>query len=259
MARERSPARETAENMYLQSGGKIKLKDIALELGLGDTQIRKWKSIDRWDDKLKGNVTDASKSKVTNPTKKRGAPFGSKNALGNRGGKGGPPRNSNAVIHGFFQKHFPPETVEIMEQIETRSPIDILWDNIVIQYTAIVRAQQIMFVQDKADETKVLKKQAEGQYGDTLEWEIQHAWDKQATFLQAQSRAMTTLQGMITKYEELCRQGKADEEQQLRIEKLKVEIAKVKGDEDPNEDDGFMDALKGRAAEVWNKYGETET
>ncbi|GAA4827940.1 phage terminase small subunit [Paenibacillus vulneris] len=234
MARERSPARETAEKMYIDSGGSMKLRDIASELGLGDTQIRKWKSIDRWDDKLTGNVTVAGNSNVTNPPKKRGAPLGSKNALGNRGGKGGPPKNSNAVKHGFFQRYFPPETVEIMEQIETSSPLDILWDNIVIQYTAIIRAQQIMYVRDQDDKTTT---KIEEKSGNVIgeRWEVQQAWDKQSNFLQAQSRAMTTLQGLIKQYDELLKTDLATKEQKLRIAKIKGEVALL--DQKANKDD----------------------
>ena len=36
---------------------------------------------------------------------------------------------------------------------------------------------------------------------------------------------MGTLNNMIRQYEEMCRQGQADEEQQLRIAKLKAEVA----------------------------------
>lgn len=41
-----------------------------------------------------------------------------------------------------------------MQAIEAKSPLDILWDQIMIQYTAIIRAQQIMYVRDRADMTK---------------------------------------------------------------------------------------------------------
>ena len=111
--RERSPDRDKAKKMWLDSGGKMKLKDIAAALGLGETQIRKWKSQERWEDDLKGNVTNQTKSNVT----KRGAPYGNKNALGNkggapkgnknavgnRGGPGGPPGNKKAVVTGEFE------------------------------------------------------------------------------------------------------------------------------------------------------------
>lgn len=115
--------------------------------------------------------------------------------------------------------------MEIMEQISERSPLDLLWDQITIQYTAIVRAQRIMFVRDQEDETRVLKKDSSSDNFFEQEWEYQHAWDKQATFLQAQSRAMSTLRSLIKQYEEMIRVGQGDEEQRLRIHKLKGEIA----------------------------------
>lgn len=65
MARSRSPNRDKAKQLYLDSRGKILLKDIAAALGVGDTQIRKWKSTDKWDDELKGTLPKR-KSNVTN-------------------------------------------------------------------------------------------------------------------------------------------------------------------------------------------------
>lgn len=91
MARERSPERDKAKAMWLESGGAMKLKDIAAALSIGETQVRKWKSQDRWADELKGNVTNEANSNVT---KRKGAPKGNKNAVGNRGGA--PPGNQNA-------------------------------------------------------------------------------------------------------------------------------------------------------------------
>ncbi|GIO03004.1 hypothetical protein J5TS2_36720 [Brevibacillus halotolerans] len=219
MARARSPNREKAEIMYLESGGNMLLKDIAEQLGVSDSQIRKWKNQDQWESKLNSNATNTN----SNVTKRVGAPEGNKNAVGNRGGAA-PRRNSNAVSHGFFRKYFPEETADIMMEIETKSPIDMLWENVVIQYTAIVRAQRIMFVRDQDDETRVLKKEKPGMFGTEEEWEYQHSWDKQATFLNAQSRAMATLQGLIKRYEEMLNSSLATEEQRLRVEKLKGEI-----------------------------------
>jgi phage terminase small subunit len=65
MARARSPSRDKAFELWKESGGKRKLKDIAAELDVTDTQVRKWKNQDKWDDLLKGNVTIAKRN-VTN-------------------------------------------------------------------------------------------------------------------------------------------------------------------------------------------------
>jgi uncharacterized protein YjcR len=219
MPRARDPNRDRAFEIWREHGGNITNRQIAEMIGVNEKVVAVWKQRDKW------NVVQQSETKVVQQKKsnKGGAPPGNKNAVGNSGGAA-PKRNSNAVTHGLFRKYFPEEAAEIMEQIEKRSPIDILWDNIVIQYTAIVRAQQIMFVRDKDDMTKVLKRVKEGDTVTEHEYELQFAWDKQANFLQAQSRAMATLQSMITRYEELCRSDLATEEQRLRIEKLKAEV-----------------------------------
>lgn len=113
MARERSPDRDKAKQMWLESGGTMKLKDIAAALSIGETQVRKWKSQDKWTNDLNSNVTNESKGNVT----KRGAPKGNKNAVGNRGGapagnkravgnkggSGGPLRNKKDVTTGEFE------------------------------------------------------------------------------------------------------------------------------------------------------------
>lgn len=65
MARARSPNRYKAFEIYKNNDGNIKLIDIAKELNIKDSQIRKWKSQDNWDEKLKGALP-ISKSNVTN-------------------------------------------------------------------------------------------------------------------------------------------------------------------------------------------------
>ncbi|MED1790325.1 phage terminase small subunit [Brevibacillus laterosporus] len=220
MAKARSPNRDKALELWLESGGSISNRELADQLGEKEKTISNWKSRDKWNVVLQsGQCSTTMKTEST-----AGAPEGNRNAIGNRGGTA-PKRNSNAVTHGFFRKYFPEETADIMLEIETKSPIDMLWENIVIQYTAIVRAQRIMFVRDQDDETRVLKKDKPGMFGTEEEWEYQHAWDKQAAFLNAQSRAMTTLQGLIKRYEEMLNSSLATEEQRLRVEKLKGEIA----------------------------------
>lgn len=66
MARQRDPKRDEAKQLYLESEGKMLLKDIAERLEKSASQIRKWKNLDKWDELLKGNVTNESNSNVTN-------------------------------------------------------------------------------------------------------------------------------------------------------------------------------------------------
>lgn len=127
----RSEERKRAEQMYLESGGKQKLVDIAAALQLPDLKIRKWKSLDKWDSKLtlhnsppemerstgnpKGKKGERSTKKkqatialsVDSPKrktgKKIGAPKGNKNAVGNRGN---PDPRKNALKHGVYADPF---------------------------------------------------------------------------------------------------------------------------------------------------------
>lgn len=212
----------------------MKYKEICDKYNLSMNTLKSWISRNKWvAERKKRNEKGAH-------NRKRGAPLNNKNAVGNKGGHGPPKENKNAEKHGFFSKYLPEETLNIIQEINEKDPIDILWENIQIQYAAIIRAQRIMYVTDKEEMIKELKKEkrSSGLDSDSWEeeWEFQFAWDRQATFLQAQSRAMAELRNMVKQYEELLNTNKdmVTEEQRLRIEKLKVDIEKVKGKDNDN-------------------------
>lgn len=221
MARERSPNRDKSFEVYKKHGGKITNRAIAEELGISEKTVGGWKSKDKWDDKLNGVLQSNERS---TPKKKGGASKGNQHAKGNKGGAA-PKRNSNAVTHGFFRSIFPndEETLQLVEAINEKGPLDMLWENIVIKYTAIARAQKIMFVQDKDDLTKELKKTKQSESGWEEEYELQFAWDKQATFLNAQSRAMSTLASLIKQFDDLAHK---DDERRLKLQSMQLDVDK---------------------------------
>lgn len=223
---------------------KVKHKDICDRYDLSMNTLKSWIKRNDWADERKRILEKGA------PENKRGAPLNNKNAVGNKGGSA-PLNNKNAEKHGFFSKWLPEETAEIMNAIEKLDPLDILWDNIQLQYTAIIRAQKLMFVKDQRDMTRdhtMASMEADA-------YQYQHAWDKHATFLTAQSRAMKTLEGMIKQYDELANKNweLVTEEQRARIDKIRVDIAKSQDAEVITEDDGFIEALKGDVAEVWDE------
>ena len=225
MPRARSPKRDEAYQLWLASEGKKKLKDIAAELGVSETQVRKWKNQDKWN----GNVTNQVNGNVTK--RKRGGQPGNKNAVGH----GAPKGNQNATKHGLFSRYLPEDTREIFFSLDAADPLDLLWDQIKLAYTAIVRAQQIMHVQDQKDKTK--EKISSFDTGDT--YSVQQAWDKQASFLQAQAKAQKELTTMIKQYEELLHKNwdLATKEQKARIKQLKAKTEQIQGsDQNPIED-----------------------
>ncbi len=237
MPRARSPKRDEAYKIWIDSCGKKKLKDIASDLGVSETQIRKWKNLDKWN----SNVTNQSKGNVTK--RKRGGQPGNHNATG-------PPGNKNAEKFGFFSKYLPEETVSIIQEMPT-DPLDILWDQIQISYAAIIRAQQIMYVKDKYDKTFEKVEEKDGNViGE--KWEVQQAWDKQANFLQAQARAMSDLRGSIRQYDDLLHKqwDLATDEQKARIEQMKANTERLKRDSSEDEEDGV---------EILNDTAEKET
>ena len=206
-----------------------KLIDISKELDIPEGTIRSWKNRYKW-----GSAT-LQKDKC-NVAKKKGGQPGNKNSIGN----GAPEKNKNAEKHGFLAKWLPKETAEIMNSIEQINPLDILWNNIQLQYTAIIRAQNLMYVKDQTDKTTTQIAQSDGDTSSSEKWEVQQAWDKQATFLQAQSRAMTTLNSMVKQYDDMLHKNwdLATEEQKARIAVLKSKV-----DDTNKSDTSLMTAL----------------
>jgi len=238
---------ENVDKAYKLFKSGIKLVEIASQLNVPAGTVRRWKSTYKWDSERSDKDNERSH--------KKGAPKGNRNAKGNKGGAA-PVENKNAEKHGFFSKWLPEETAEIMKSIQKLDPLDILWDNIQLQYTAIIRAQRLMYVKDQEDVTTTKIGDGYSETGGSEKWEVQQAWDKHATFMNAQSRAMKTLEGMIKNYDELLHKNwdLATEEQKQRINKLKIDIAKANEDEtESTEDDGFIDALSGKVDEIWQE------
>lgn len=242
MPRQRSPKRDLAYRLWLESDKKRKLKDIAAELEVSESQVRKWKNQDNW----KGNVTNKAKGNVT---KRRGGQPGNKNAVGGAGGAA-PLNNNNAEKFGFFRKYLPEETVSIIEEMP-KDPLDILWDQIQIAYAAIIRAQKIMHVKDKEDKTIERIEEKDGNVCGER-WEVQQAWDKHGNFLQAQARAQKTLEGMINRYDDLLHKNweLATEEQRARIERIKADTERIKGGEQASTEDKVAKLFDAIGAEL---------
>ena len=105
MGRKRNPERDQSLRRYIESGGKMTLDELAAAAGVPKARISKWKSEDKWEEKLK------------EAPKKRGGQPGNKNAGGRTPAKDG---NKNAVTHGAYAKagieDIAPEEVEKIKQ-----------------------------------------------------------------------------------------------------------------------------------------------
>lgn len=204
---------ELWEQAYEDYKSGLKYKEIAEKYDVTLNTVKSWKTR-HWN--KKGVHTNKGKKCAH---KKKGAQPGNKNGTG-------PPGNQNAKKHGLFAKWLPEEVNQIIGEMP-ESPLDILWYNIQLQLTAIVRAQKIMFVADEYDKTKEVTLD-----GDAVGYEIQQAWDKQASFMTAQSRAMKTLESMIKQYDELLHKNwqLATEEQKARLGLLQAQKKKLESD-----------------------------
>ncbi|HBF6355232.1 TPA: helix-turn-helix domain-containing protein [Clostridioides difficile] len=205
--------KEKVKQDYLKG---MKQKEISAKYDISLNTLKSWIKRYNW----------SSEKKKGAPKNKRGAPIGNKNATG-------PPGNKNAEKFGFFSKYLPEETRELIQEISIKDKFDILWEQITIQYAAIIRAQKIMYVKDKEEMIKELKKDESTENGEKTEYEFQFAWDRQASFLNAQSRAMSELRSLIKQYDEMIHKdwNLATEEQKTRVEKLKCEVDNLSKDD----------------------------
>ncbi|MDY8165817.1 phage terminase small subunit [Bacillus thuringiensis] len=263
MARQRSPDRNKAYEIFKEHNGDITNRKIAELLSTSEKTVSEktvggWKSKDGWIDKLNGvlhkNERSTPKKDTEYSKKKPGAPKGNKNAVNNRGGAkkgnknaagnpGGsaPLRNGNAATHGLYRKYLPQELYDLKEELEeaiNNDPLSILWESIMLQHAQIIHAQRIMFVNNKEDMTKELRKKKLSESGFEEEWEIQFAWDKQARFLNAQSKALSTLSALIRDFDRLAN---IDDERRAKLEFIQVQIDKIKSN--TNNDDNNIEPV----------------
>lgn len=216
MPRAKNAKADEALALYRQG---LKLVDIAKKLEIPEGTVRRWKCTQHWD----GEQSERSeKSKAS--VRKRGGQPGNRNRAAPKG-------NKRAEKFGFYSKYLPEETREIFDAIDEADPLDLLWDQIRLSYTAIVRAQSIAYVKDRDDKTVERVEERDGNViGER--WEVQQAWDKQANFMKAQARAMDTLRGLIKQYDEMLRATgeAATEEQKLRLDLLRAKLGEGSGE-----------------------------
>ncbi len=130
MPRARSPNRDKAFELWRESGAKRLLKDIAEELGVSETLVRKWKNQDKWEEKLSlpnAMVTlpkeSNGNSNVTNeppPKRRRGAPKG----------------NQNRYVHGLYANPtmdmIPENEMQRLQQIDFSDEETLIIDEIIL-------------------------------------------------------------------------------------------------------------------------------
>ncbi|MFJ6264409.1 phage terminase small subunit [Lysinibacillus xylanilyticus] len=216
---------------------RITLIELAEKHGVKEGTLKSRKSREGW--KKVATKKDASEKKKMQPSKKDATSNATRKRSGNPNPSHRfPKHNDYGKTHGLFAKYLPDETQEIIEAMNAKSAADLMWDQITIQYAAILRAQKIMHVESKDEMIKELKRekmQGGKNPSQEVEYEFQFAWERQAQLLTAQSRAISELRTSINHFIKLA--DEADErrlkleQMQLSIDKTKVEIKKLGTDE----------------------------
>lgn len=166
--------RELAEIDYMAG---MKYKDIAEKYGVSLNTVKSWKKRYGWH-------REKGCTQIKRVHKNCISQIGNRNATG-------PPGNRNAEKYGFYSKFLPEDTKEIVFHDE--DPLDVLWVQIRFAHAALIRAQQIAYVESQKDKTVDVISTTTGDAIESTTLAIQQAWDKQENFMKAQSHAQATL------------------------------------------------------------------
>ena len=218
------------------------LQQLADRFDISLSAVKSRKTREKWGVATKGKKVATNGEKVAT-NKKRAKMYRKKKTPGNPNPKVKFKKGNQAAFkHGLYAKLIPEETLELAGEINARKPTELLWEQILLQYAAIIRAQRIMFVEDENDDTQFVKKEMrvdKSEDGESETWIIEYdnigAWEKQSSFMLAMTRATSELRNLIKQYVSIS--DEADERRlkleamQTTIERNKAELERIsKGD-----------------------------
>lgn len=246
--------------LWLESGKKRMLKDIAEELQVSEEQVRKWKNQDKWD---KVTLPNAN----SNVTNRKGGQPGNKNAEGH----GPPQQNKNAVKTGEFETLFfdtmDPEEKEILGMVQLDKGQLLLQEIQLLtirERRMLKRINNLRQVEDvpvrKEKDGSVISGMTVVEYAVGIEKGKKTDLKKYQGILgqiQSIEDALTRVQARRQRaIEALHKFGYDDAKLELDAMKLELELQKLDGQEEGECDDGFMEAMNAVAASVWGDENE---
>ncbi|MCQ4921547.1 phage terminase small subunit [Tissierella carlieri] len=248
MSDKRNPDRIKAEKIYLEHNGNIELIKIAEMLGRPPGTIRGWKNKDKWDDKLNGTFRKNQNETVERSSKKKGGQPNNKNAVGNDGGA--PIGNLNAIKHGAYQSLYydmlNTEDKILFNTIDSTVNVDDEIKLLRLKIAKLLNLGESFFYNMfgmKVDKEVSEEERIKG---------INECMDQLRKLIETKAKTETDTEKLQLEKEKFeFQKYKSDVELQLKKEKLELEKLKVNGEDEDHEDDGFIDALKGQASEVW--------
>lgn len=244
MARERSPNRDKAFEIYKENNGNIANREIAKILDISEKSISGWKAKDKWNDKLNGVLQTKIRSTPKEKRNKGGQP-GNKNATG-------PPGNKHAVSTGEFETIFfdtleedelglvKSIKLEKKKLLEQEIQLLTVRERRMLKRISYLKDTEMTLISNKLGIEKGMDtdlKEYEGTLG-----QIQSIEDSLTRVQDKKQKAIDTLH----KFE-------IDEQRlELSVMKLELDILKQGGQDEEVEDDGFMEALEAQVGDTWD-------
>ncbi|AUR81226.1 terminase small subunit [Bacillus phage Carmen17] len=122
---------------------------------------------------------------------------------------------ARTAVNSPWLAYMPDDVVELMRKMEQADPLDILYDQIRLQWSMIVRGQEIMYVSDQTDIDKF-----KSSLSDTgLSYEIHTSWDKYGKFMSAMSTAQKELRFLIQQFMDIA---PVEDERRARIKAIEA-------------------------------------
>lgn len=143
-------------------------------------------------------------------------------------------RNQAAATHGLFANFIQPEQQEIIDSMQTLTIADQIWMQIEIKFSAIIRLQKIMWVNNEYDHLEKLSGQSEGVEGSSESYKVIYAHERYESYIRAQTRAMAEYRNLVKQYIELTDEF---DERRLKLEGMQANIAKANAEVDKIKED----------------------
>lgn len=207
----------------------ITFKDLADKHDLKIGTLKSRRSREKWIRISDATEKDATPKKDASIKSKKVATPKKKKPHKRRSGNPNPAnqfseRNNAATKHGLFSRYIPQATLDIMGTLDKSDPADIMWDQIQIQYAAIIRAQQVMFVHDEHDHLREESGSSNGAEGSSVSYKVAFAHERHQSFLNAQSRAIGELRTSIKQFNEMTYD---EDERNLKLSQMQTNITKA--------------------------------
>ncbi|RKD20972.1 hypothetical protein BEP19_14910 [Ammoniphilus oxalaticus] len=234
---------------------KITFRALAEKHGVKDSTIRSRKNRENWQRNDAAQRATKKNSVATEKDKGVASNKGDTSYKGQKRRSGNPNpshrfpnHNSFQLKHGLYSKFLHKEQVEIIKAMEGSSFIDQLWMQIEIKFSAIVRMQRIMGVDDEWDHLKEKSGHSSGVEGDSTTYKVIYAHERFESYIRAQTRAMAEYRNLVRQYIELV--DEFDERRlnlelmQARVDKTKAEIENISSNTKNDGADDWVAAIK---------------